>query len=162
MVRQTLAIASIAVLAACASRGTPPVPSGHADEQAAAPATIRDSAIGLAPGSAFTQPAQLPVPENPSFPGESTPKTRPFAGFPPVIPHSIDGLDTITLDENACLECHDTGVAADAGAPPVPATHRIDLRRTPGVVGDAVVGSRWVCTSCHAAWRDTKPLVSGR
>jgi len=162
MVRETLALVSIAVLAACASRGTAPVSSGPAGGQAAAPATVPDSEIGLAPGTAFEQPAQRPVPDNPSFPGESTRKTRPFAGFPPVIPHAIDGLDTITLDENACLECHGVEVAADAEAPVVPASHRTDLRRSPKVVGDDVVGARWVCTSCHAAWRDVPPLVPNR
>ena len=66
-----------------------------------------------------------------------------------MIPHSIEGFSAISLDDNPCLQCHSADVAGDMGAVAVPASHRRDLRNSPDVVGDEVVGSRLVCTSCH-------------
>jgi nitrate reductase cytochrome c-type subunit len=33
----------------------------------------------------------------------------------------------------------------------------MDLRNSPGVVGDAVTGARFVCTSCHVEMTDERP-----
>ncbi len=109
----------------CASGGpradtdtTPP--AGPPSRRSRAP----DSEIGLAPGTAFEQPPQAPIAFNPVDPGESELRARPNAEFPPVIPHSIADLETITLSENSCLDCHDPevgrghGRAGGAGEPP--------------------------------------------
>jgi nitrate reductase cytochrome c-type subunit len=46
------------------------------------------------------------------------------------------------------------------GAPAAPSSHQVDRRRSPEVIGEETVGARWVCTSCHVAQTDTKPLVA--
>ncbi len=151
------------VLAMSCSSGAPPADTDTAATAApppAAPAPVPDSEIGLAAGTAFEQPEQAPIAFNRADPGESELRPRPNAEFPPAIPHSIEGFDAITLAENPCLECHDPEMAPDMGAPAVPASHQVDLRRTPDVTGEELVGARWVCTSCHLTQTDTEPLVA--
>jgi nitrate reductase cytochrome c-type subunit len=151
-----LALSALILVLSCTSGGAPP-----AAETTVPPApSIADSEVGLAPGTAFEQPPQVPIAFNRVDPGESELRPVPNAEFPPVIPHSIADLETITLDENACLDCHDPAVAVDMGAVVMPKTHFVDLRRSPGKKGSEVVGSRWVCTGCHVAQTDTEPLVA--
>ncbi len=151
------------VLVMSCSSGAPPADidtAATAAPPAAAPASVPDSEIGLAPGTAFEQPEQAPIAFNRVDPGESELRPRPNDEFPPAILHSIEDLETITLAENSCLECHDPEMAPDMGAPAAPASHRVDLRRSPEVAGEEMVGARWVCTSCHLAQTDTEPLVA--
>ncbi len=151
------------VLAMSCSSGAPPADIDTAATTAppaAVPASVPDSEIGLAPGTAFEQPEQTPIAFNRADPGESELRARPNAEFPPPIPHSIDDFETITLAENSCLECHDAAAASDMGAPAVPVSHQVDLRRAPDINGEEPVGARWVCTSCHVAQTDTDPLVA--
>jgi len=162
MKTKLLAVSCLALLLSCSS-GAP-----QTDQESAAPtapataAGVPDSAIGLASGTAFEQPEQSAIAFNQVDPGESELRPRPNDDFPPAIPHSIDDLETITLTENSCLDCHDPEAAPDMGAPAAPASHQEDLRNSPGVSDDEIVGSRWVCTSCHVAQTDTEPLVAIR
>jgi len=151
-----LVLPVLALVLSCTSGSPPPA----ANTPAVATPSKPDSEIGLAPGSVFDQPPQAPIAFNSVDPGESGLRPQPNDEFPPVIPHSIADLETITLGENSCLDCHDREAAPDMGAPAVPASHQVDLRRSPGVSGAEVVGSRWVCTSCHVAQTDAEPLVA--
>ena len=161
--KNTLLLLSLVVLMSCSS-GAPDQtksPSTASPEPVAEVAvTTPDSEISLAPGTAFEQPPQTPIAFNTVDPGDSELRARPNAEFPPVIPHSIEDLDTITLSENPCLDCHNADVAEDMGAVAVPASHRMDLRNSPGVVGDTVTGARLVCTSCHVAQTGAESLVA--
>jgi cytochrome c-type protein NapB len=155
MKKLLLSLPLMVFVLSCTS-GAPPA----ADSAAPAPRTLTESEIGLAPGTAFEQPVQAPIAFNPVDPGESELRPRSNTEFPPVIPHSIADMETITLEEHSCLECHDPAVAVDMGAVPVPKSHHVDLRRTPDATEKEVVGSRWVCTSCHVAQTDSEPLVA--
>ncbi len=162
MKKTPFALPALVLVMSCSS-GAPPADidtAATAAPPAAAPASVPDSEIGLAPGTAFEQPEQAPIAFNQVDPGESELRPRPNSQFPPAIPHSIAGLETITLSENSCLDCHDPGMAPDMGAPALPASHQVDLRRTPDVTGEEPVGARWVCTSCHLAQTNTEPLVA--
>lgn len=163
MKRTPIVVLVIALSWGCAS-GSAPTEAEQPSPPPAAPAMAGtpDSQIGLAPGTAFEQPAQGPIAFNSADPGESEPGPRPNPDFPPVIPHSIADVEAITLGGNPCLDCHAREAAPDTGAPAVPATHRVDLRTAPDLTGEDVVGSRWVCTSCHVAQTDTPPLVATR
>lgn len=154
--KENLAVSVIFLMLGCTSGGTPPA----ADATAPQAQTVAESEIGLAPGTAFEQPPQSPIAFNQIEPGEGELRPRPNTEFPPVIPHSIADLETITFDENSCLDCHDPAVAVDMGAVALPASHFVDLRRSPDVAGHETVGSRWVCTSCHVTQTDTEPLVA--
>ncbi len=153
---------AIAISLSCSSSSPPPDDAATAapvaPQPAAAPATP-DSQIGLAPGTAFEQPAQAPIKFNTVDPGESEVRARPNSEFPPVISHSVEDMGTITRTENPCLDCHGPEAAAYSNAPALPPSHEVDLRRSPDTQGDEVVGARWVCTSCHVAQTDAAPLV---
>ncbi len=143
---------SLVLVVSCSSGApdrTAPIPAAAAAPVPEAVATIPDSEIGLAAGTAFEQPPQAPIKFKTVDPGDSEIQARPNAEFPPVIPHSVQDLGPITLSENPCLDCHNADVAADMGAVAVPASHRMDLRNSPGELGDTVTGARFVCTSCH-------------
>lgn len=150
--KYTAVLLFLALVMGCSSSG----PETTEAPPAAAPEpipdvvkTIPDSQIGLAAGTAFEQPAQAPIKFKTVDPGDSEIQARPNAEFPPVIPHSVQEMDSITLSENPCLDCHNADVAEDMGAVAVPASHRMDLRNSPGEYGDEVTGARFVCTSCH-------------
>ncbi len=154
-----LPLLALGFVVSCTTGG-PQADNNTTTATAAPPVTISESEIGLAPGTAREQPPQAPIAFNEVEAGESELRARPNAEFPPAIPHSIDDLETITLSENSCLECHHQSVAEDMGAVAVPSSHRVDLRRSPGTTGSEVAGSRWVCTSCHVAQTDSKALVA--
>ena len=151
---------SVTLSMSCASKG--PSVDAEQSKPPSPPAskTTPDSEIGLASGTAFEQPQQKAIGFNVVDPGESEMRARPNEEFPPAIPHSIADLETITLGENSCLDCHGPEAASDMGAPAIPASHFVDLRRSPEVTSPEVIGSRWVCTSCHVTQTDAKPLVA--
>lgn len=156
MKNKLLVLPVLILVVSCTSCSQPPA----ADTEAVTPQTTPDSEIGLAAGTAFDQPPQAPIVFNQVDPGESEVRPRPNEEFPPVIPHSITDMETITLEENSCLDCHEMEVAVDMGAVPVPATHLVDLRKSPDDTGEEVVGSRWVCTSCHVDQTESTELVA--
>lgn len=94
-----------------------------------------------------------------SDPGDGPLPERSWEGYPPVIPHSLDGLLPITMKDNQCIDCH--GIAEqEAGEPtPVPPSHYEDLRNAPGSQGDEVDGARFNCLLCHSPRTDANPLV---
>lgn len=150
--KNTMLMLSLAIALGCSSSApdsTDTTAAAGSESDSPVVGTIPDSEIGLAPGTAFEQPPQAPIAFNAVDPGDSDLRARPNAEFPPVIPHSVQGLGPITLTENPCLECHGADVAVDVGAVAVPASHRMDLRNSPGEVGERVTGARLVCTSCH-------------
>ncbi len=147
--KYTAILLSLALVVSCSSSGPEEAATPPAQAAPEKVATIPDSEIGLAAGTAFEQPPQAPIKFKSVDPGDSEIQARPNAEFPPVIPHSIQDMGLITLSENPCLDCHNADVAEDMGAVAVPASHRMDLRNSPGVVGDTVTGARMVCTSCH-------------
>lgn len=152
-VKNTCLLLSLVIAIGCSS--------GAPDQTAAAPEpapeavkTIPETEIGLAPGTAFEQPPQAPIGFNSVDPGDSELRARPNAEFPPVIPHSIQDMGVISMDENPCLECHGADVAEDMGAVAVPPSHYMDLRNSPGEFDDQVAGARLLCTSCHVELTD--------
>lgn len=83
---------------------------------------------------------------------------RTFSGQPPLIPHTVAKYEPITLDENACLNCHITDELNDRKMPKIGASHFSKTAKqddgTP-----AVNMLRWQCNSCHAPQADAKPLL---
>ena len=152
--KHILFVLSFAALLGCTSSSSDAPAPEPTSSQTVAPATVKtipDSKIGLAPGTAFEQPGQEAIRFNTVDPGDGLIQPRPNAEFPPVIPHSVQDMGPISIDENPCLECHAADAAEDVGAVAVPPSHRMDLRNSPGEVGQAVTGARLVCTSCHVA-----------
>lgn len=109
-------------------------------------------------------------------PGSSTKYKRAFQDAPPMIPHSVEGLIPIKIDNNQCLGCHMPDMAKLVNSTPIPKSHFTNFRPSThmidghivksGVVientssaqlehvsiarqGD-LVGARFNCTQCHA------------
>ena len=124
------------------------------------PKATPDHALGLSPGSVFDVPTPPKFKDEDSSPGEKPVLQRINSEFPPMIPHGVGDVLPITRASNLCVDCHVTPAPRKAGEPtPVPASHYVDLRRAPGVKGDKLAGSRYVCTACHVPQTDAKPLV---
>ncbi|MGE5466957.1 MAG: nitrate reductase cytochrome c-type subunit [Ignavibacteria bacterium] len=83
---------------------------------------------------------------------------RTFTGQPPLVPHTVAKYEPITVEENACLDCHITDEFKGRKMPRVGDSHFSKTRKesdgTP-----AVSMMRWQCNSCHVAQADAKPLV---
>lgn len=147
--------AALAGLTACAATRTaaPATPPP-------APAAVKDRDLGLSKTSVFEVPAPPAWKAEGSAPGEKTPPPRIGPQIPPVVPHGVADVLPITREQNGCVDCHAIPGPKKAGEPtPLPASHFVDLRRTPDRVGDMLAGARWVCTACHVARTDAPPLV---
>ena len=147
MSRAAAAVALL-VLAACTATPPPEAPP------AAAPArAIPESAIGLRSADVLEPTETVPAHPVDAAPGASRPRPPAHPEAPPVIPHSVEGLLPLTLEENSCLACHEPAGDGGADAPAVPASHleggRLDPRRQP-------------CVACHVAQTDAPPLVENR
>ena len=119
--------------------------------------------------------------------GTSKMFTRAFQDAPPMIPHDVEGMLPIKINNNACVGCHAPEVASSMGATPYPVSHMTDFRPKTGIANDGKVtkngtevdntssetlghvsikdnggrltGARFNCSQCHAPQSQTKPLV---
>ncbi len=102
-------------------------------------------------------------------PGTSQRFKRAYQNAPPMIPHNTEGLLPITINNNACLGCHEPSVAPFVKSTPIPQSHFIDFRPKHKFDGktftkaidnmknetsikrlDVIAGARFNCTQCHA------------
>jgi len=152
------------LMAACAS-----TPKGEAPG-------VADSTAPWAQetGKAQVLPGKTVYPS--AMPGESKVMGRGYEGAPPMIPHDITAM-TVSREYNTCLACHLNGETDREGhrATPVPNSHFTDLydqsyekdrakaiqtyrnSRLPSKHG--LLGTRYVCTQCHAPQSDITPWV---
>lgn len=115
-------------------------------------------------------------------PGESKLIPRSFENAPPMISHDVEGMLPITMNYNACLDCHAPEIASSVNATAIPGSHYATFRPTVQNVGDqlkydgkaitntadvvsvihkreSLSGERYVCSSCHAPQSQNDPLV---
>lgn len=83
-------------------------------------------------------------------PGQQALVARTFNGQPPVIPHTLDNFDEITLADNQCVECHGSARYKEKNAPKMADSHFQDGK---------VAMTRWQCNTCHVPQVDAAPLV---
>lgn len=108
--------------------------------------------------------ASDPAPEAKQYPtkapgtGQQELIQRTFSGQPPLIPHATTKYEPITLEENACLDCHISDEFKGKKMPRIGESHFSKTRKeddgTP-----AVNMVRWQCNSCHVTQADAPPLV---
>ncbi len=72
-------------------------------------------------------------------PGQSTRFERAYMNAPPMVPHSIEGMEPITKENNQCLGCHMPDVATGIGATPLPETHFTNFRPETVMKGNEVL-----------------------
>lgn len=151
---------------------------------ATATQSYNEEEIGLRKSNLYEEKVALKdkVDYSTKAPGESKLIKRSFENAPPLIPHSVDGLLPITLENNTCLGCHAPEVAAAVNAVPVPKTHLASYRpvigfqnglltkdgkkyentadvRAKAHAREGVSADRYNCSQCHVPQTDNEPLV---
>ena len=106
--------------------------------------------------------------------GQSKIIDRSFENAPPMIPHSVEGMLPVQVNNNQCATCHVDSAPYDKTIPSVPKSHFTDYRPATSLAedgriakeGNAVTntsdfktvgkelgrlsGTRFNCTLCHA------------
>lgn len=83
---------------------------------------------------------------------------RTFKGQPPLVPHTTAKYEPITIEENACLDCHITDDFKGKKMPRIGDSHfSKTIKEKDGT--PAVSMERWQCNSCHVQQADAQPLV---
>lgn len=106
--------------------------------------------------AAATDQAPRDRPYTGKSPGSQKPVARTFSTQPPVIPHSIEGFEEVTLQNNPCLSCHGPENYKNVKAPKIADSH---FKDRDGKMLLAVSAARYQCTACHVPQVDAKPLV---
>ena len=115
--------------------------------------------------------------------GASTKIERAFENAPPMIPHDVEGMLPITINNNSCTGCHEPAVAPSMGATPIPKSHFTDYRPTTSLASNGKItkegkaventsdhltaskslsqlsGARFNCSQCHAPQSQGKLVV---
>lgn len=89
-------------------------------------------------------------------PGTQEPIVRTFSTQPPVIPHSIENFDEVTLEANQCLDCHGAANYQKKKAPKVGDSHFVNRD---GKKLSEASAARHNCVQCHVPQVDAPPLV---
>jgi cytochrome c-type protein NapB len=97
------------------------------------------------------------------MPGVGQPNliARTFVGQPPMVPHSIEKYVPMTLEENACMECHQTEEIRGQKIPQIGESHFSKTLKTKAGK-PALEMTRFQCDSCHVPQVDAKELVDSR
>lgn len=101
--------------------------------------------------------------------GTSKKIERAFQDAPPMIPHDVEGMLPITINNNMCTSCHEPAVAEAMGATPIPKSHFMNFRPKHNYDGkeftksidnmknevsvqatSQLSGARFNCSQCHA------------
>lgn len=106
--------------------------------------------------------------------GQSQVIERAFENAPPMIPHNVEGMLPITIDNNSCTGCHTPAVAASLNATPIPKSHFTNFRPDTSLSSNGMIekegqavhntsdfkvvgktlnklsSARFNCSACHA------------
>ena len=151
---------------------------GCGDADKAAPAkevkvapTISEESLGLRKTDLYSEKSETVGSQanyHKSAAGSGHKIKRAFQDAPPMIPHDVEGMVPITINDNQCIACHDPMVAKDMGATPYPSSHMTNFRPSSSyalkgentsdgtldhisIVKDTkLIGARFNCTQCHA------------
>ena len=93
-------------------------------------------------------------------PGVGQPQliTRTFVGQPPMVPHTVEKYVPLTIEENACMECHQTEEIRGQKIPQIGQSHFSKTAKNKAGK-PALEMSRFQCNSCHVPQVDAKELV---
>lgn len=124
---------------------------------------ISEEELGLRTASLYEERVVLDqaIEYSGAAPGMAGVLPRSFENAPPMIPHSVDGLIPVTMNNNSCIGCHMPEVASMVGAVAIPTSHMFDLRADKDL-GGKLSGTRYSCTQCHAPQVDRQPAVETR
>ncbi len=145
--------------------------------------TISEESLGLRKVDLYSEDTVTPdrTQYAKNYAGSGTTLNRAFQDAPPMIPHDVDGMLPIQVNNNQCVECHMPEVASSMGATPVPQSHLTDFRPKTTIASDGRIakngkavdntssdklenisikkmtnlsGARFNCSQCHAPQSD--------
>lgn len=143
---------------------------------ATATKTVSEESLGLRKTDLYTEATTTgdKTQYSKAAAGTSTKIERAYENAPPMIPHDVEGMLPITINNNQCTSCHEPAVAVSMGATPIPKSHFTDFRpetslatngkivkngqevdntsdlKTSSKPLQALAGSRFNCSQCHA------------
>lgn len=138
---------------------------------ATAQQTVSEESLGLRKVDLYSENTVVPDATNYGQQAAGTSKKfeRAFQDAPPMIPHDVEGMLPITVDNNQCISCHTPGVAETLNALPYPKSHMTNFRPKHNFDGktfeksidnmkneiaisetEQLSGARFNCSQCHA------------
>ena len=135
--------------------------------------TISEESLGLRKTNLYAEDKETEGSKttyNSEAAGTSKKIERAFQDAPPMIPHSVEGLLPITVNNNMCKGCHMPDVAPAMKATPIPDSHFTNFRPKHDYDGKEfkkaidnmkneiaisekkkeLIGARFNCSQCHA------------
>jgi cytochrome c-type protein NapB len=97
------------------------------------------------------------------LPGVGQPQliSRSFIGQPPMVPHTVEQYVPLTMEENACFDCHITEELRGQKVPKMGESHfSKTLKRRDG--SPQLSMDRFQCDTCHVPQVDARPLVDNK
>lgn len=93
---------------------------------------IKDSSLGLRHTNLLSEDKTISdeTKYGTDMAGTSTKIKRAFENAPPMIPHDVEGMLPIEINNNQCITCHDPLIAESMGATPIPKSHFTSFRET--------------------------------
>lgn len=163
--------------------------STEAAKPEVAKATITEASLGLRKTDLYSEDTtiaeQTNYGKNQAMSGYKI--ERAFQDAPPMIPHDVEGMLPITINNNQCTGCHMPDMAAAMNATPLPVSHFTNFRPATGLASDGritkegkavdntsseklayvaihstgnkLAGARFNCSQCHAPQSQGNPLV---
>lgn len=137
--------------------------------------SVSEESLGLRKTNLYTEADTTSEKTNygKSYAGSGHKIVRAFQDAPPMIPHDVDGMLPITINNNSCVGCHMPEVAPAMGATPIPQSHFTDFRPHHNFDGktfskavdnmknetsikklDQLSNARFNCSQCHAPQSD--------
>ena len=146
--------------------------------------TISEESLGLRKVDLYSENSVTPdeTKYSKNYAGSGHTINRAFQDAPPMIPHDVDGMLPIKINNNQCTSCHMPEVASSMGATGIPESHFTNFRPSTKIANDGRIakngkavdntssdtlshvsiqklsglsGSRFNCTQCHAPQSDT-------
>ena len=144
--------------------------------------TVSEESLGLRTTNLYTESTTTgdKAMYSKTVAGSSTKIERAFENAPPMVPHDVEGMLPITIDNNQCKTCHVDSAPYDTTIPAVPKSHYTDFRPATALdkngkitkEGKMVVntsdfktvakplemlsGTRFNCSQCHTPQSDSK------
>ena len=103
--------------------------------------TYSEESLGLRKVDLYSENTVMPdeTKYNKDIAGSSKTINRAFQDAPPMIPHDVEGMLPITINNNQCTSCHAPEVAPSMGALPYPKSHMTDFRPQTGLANDGKI-----------------------
>ncbi len=141
--------------------------------------TISEESLGLRKVDLYSENTVTPdeTKYGTNYAGSGHTINRAFQDAPPMIPHDVEGMLPITINNNQCTSCHMPEVAVSMNATPIPSSHFTDFRPKTSLANDGRItkngtavdntssdklshvsikkmsslsGARFNCSQCHA------------